>query len=133
MAITDHGTLSGTFEFFKKCKAGGIKPILGMEAYVNDNMGEFEEKKFEGGNAHQILLIMNKQGYVNANHLAYLSFTEGFYRRGRIKTEWLLKYKEGLFVTTSCIGSKMGKFLLDKKEQKPYEKDTKWQAIFELD
>lgn len=117
IAITDHGTLSGIYEFYKKCKAADIKPILGFEAYVNDNMGDFEEPKYEGGNVHQIILILNKQGYVNANKLAYMSFTEGFYKRGRIKTEWLLQHKEGLFVTTSCIGSKMGKLLLDKKEQ----------------
>lgn len=114
IAITDHGTLSGTFEFYKKCKQAGIKPILGIEAYVNDNMGNFEEKQFEGGNAHQIILIKNKQGFINANKLAYMSFSEGFYRRGRIKTEWLIKHKEGLIITTSCIGSKIGKFLSNK-------------------
>jgi len=69
MAITDHGTLSGIFEFYNKCKAAGIKPILGIEAYVNDKMGEVEEKKYEGGNSHQIILIKNKQGYINANNI----------------------------------------------------------------
>jgi DNA polymerase-3 subunit alpha len=115
IAITDHGTLSGTFEFYRKCKSAGIKPIIGFEAYVNDKMGDFEEKSFEGGNAHQIILVKNKQGFINANRLAYKSFTEGFYRRGRIKTEWLFKYKEGLIITTSCIGSLVGKLLKDKK------------------
>jgi len=109
IAITDHGTLSGTFEFYKKCKKAGIKPIIGMEAYVNDNIGKFEEKKQEGKSSHQIIFAMNKQGYENLNHLAYLSFTEGFYSRPRITTEQLIKYKEGLFITTSCIGGKVGK------------------------
>jgi len=115
IAITDHGTLSGTFEFWRKCKKAGIKPIIGFEAYVNDNMGDFEEKKYEGGNSHQIILVKNKQGFINANKLAYRAFTEGFYKRGRIKTEWLLECKEGLIVTTSCIGSYFGKLLMDKK------------------
>lgn len=114
IAITDHGVLSGTFELFTKCKKNNIKPIIGMEAYVNDNMGEYEEKQYEGGNAHQIILVKNKQGYVNLNRLAYMSFTEGFYKRGRIKIEWLLKYKEGLIITTSCVGSYMGKLLKNK-------------------
>lgn len=115
IAITDHGTLSGTFEFWKKCKKAGIKPIIGFEAYVNDNMGDFEEKKYEGGNSHQIILVKNKQGFINANKLAYRSFTEGFYKRGRIKTEWLFECKEGLIVTTSCMASYVGKLLMDKK------------------
>lgn len=117
IAITDHGTLSGLFEFYTKCKKAKIKPILGFEAYVNDKMGEFEEQKYEGGNAHQIILIKNKQGFVNANKLAYKSYTEGFYKRGRIKTEWLLEHKEGLIITTSCMGSKFGKLLQEEKKQ----------------
>jgi DNA polymerase-3 subunit alpha len=117
IAITDHGTLSGTFEFWRKCKKAGIKPIIGFEAYVNDKMGDFEEKKYEGGNSHQIILVKNKQGFINANKLAYRSFTEGFYKRGRIKTEWLIENKEGLIVTTSCMVSLIGKLLMDKKNE----------------
>lgn len=111
MAITDHGTLSGTFEFWKKCKAAGVKPIIGMEAYVNNNMGEFEEKKYEGGNSHQSIFVMNQEGFVNLNKLAYKSYTEGFYHRGRIKTDWLIENKNGLFVTTSCAVSHMSKLV----------------------
>ena len=128
IAITDHGTLSGTFEFYRKCKKAGIKPIIGFEAYVNDKMGEFEEKKYEGGNSHQIILVKNKQGFVNANKLAYKSFTEGFYKRGRIKTEWLFEHKEGLIITTSCMGSPMGKLLFDKK---PDEAETYFRRLKE--
>ena len=115
IAITDHGTLSGTFEFWRKCKKAGIKPIIGIEAYVNDKMGDFEEKKYEGGNAHQIILVKNKQGFINANKLAYRSYTEGFYKRGRIKTEWLFECKEGLIVTTACMGSYVGKLMMENK------------------
>lgn len=119
IAITDHGTLSGTFDFWKKCKAAGIKPIIGMEAYINNNIGKFEEKKmeseFEGGNSHQSIFIMNKEGFVNLNRLAYKSYTEGFYHRGRIKTEWLIEHKQGLFITTSCAVSYMSKLVKEGK------------------
>jgi len=116
MAITDHGTLSGTFEFWKKCKKAGVKPIIGMEAYVNNNMGEFEERKYEGGNTHQSIFVMNHEGYVNLNKLAYRSYTEGFYSRGRIKTDWLIENKAGLFLTTSCAVSHMSKLVREGKE-----------------
>lgn len=119
MAITDHGTLSGTFDFWKKCKAAGLKPIIGMEAYINNNIGKFEDKKleteFEGGNSHQSIFIMNKEGFVNLNHLAYKSYSEGFYYRGRIKTDWLIEHKQGLFVTTSCAVSYMSKLTKEGK------------------
>lgn len=121
IAITDHGTLSGTFEHYQKCKKAGIKPVLGFEAYVNDKMGDFEEKKYEGGNFHQIILIKNQQGFVNTNKLAYKSFTEGFYKRGRIKTEWLFEHKEGLIITSACIASKVAKLLFDKKRDEAEE------------
>ncbi len=111
ITILDHGTLSGTFEFFQKCTKAGIKPILGMEAYVNDKMGQFEEKKYEGGNTHQSILVKNEQGYKNINKLAYLSYTEGFYKRGRITTEMLLANKEGLIITTSCLASAISRKL----------------------
>lgn len=116
MAITDHGTMSGTFEFWKKCKAAGVKPIIGMEAYVNNTMGQFEEKKYEGGNnTHQSIFVKNPTGFVNLNKLAYKSYTEGFYVRGRIKTDWLIEHKEGLFVTTSCAVSHMSKLVREGK------------------
>lgn len=115
IAITDHGTLSGTFEFWKKCKAAGVKPIIGMEAYINNNMGEFEEKKYEGGNSHQSIFVMNRDGFVNLNKLAYRSYSEGFYHRGRIKTDWLIENKKGLFITTSCAVSLMSKLVREGK------------------
>jgi DNA polymerase-3 subunit alpha len=121
MAVTDHGTLSGTFEMFKKCKAAGIKSIMGMEAYVNNNMGQFEEKKFEGGNTHQSIFVMNKEGFVNINKLAYKSYDEGFYKCGRIKTDWLFEHKNGLFITTSCAVSYMSTLVREGKESEAEE------------
>lgn len=121
IAVTDHGTLSGTYELFKKCKASGIKSIMGMEAYINDRQGEFEEKKYEGGNTHQSIFVMNQEGFVNINKLAYRSYDEGFYKRGRIKTEWLFENKKGLFLTTSCAVSLMSKLVMEGKETEAEE------------
>lgn len=122
IAITDHGTVSGTFEFWKKCKAAGIKPIIGLEAYVNNQMGDFDdEKKHEGGASHQSIFVMNQEGYVSLNKLVYRSFTEGFYRRGRIKTDWLIENKNGLFITTSCAVSEMAKLVREGKETEAEE------------
>jgi DNA polymerase-3 subunit alpha len=111
MTILDHGNMSGTFEFYQKCKAAGIKPVIGMEAYLNDELGKHEEQKFEGTDTHQSIIIKNQEGYKNLNKLSYLSFTEGYYRRGRITTDWLIENKNGLMITTSCMASKIARLV----------------------
>lgn len=126
ITILDHGNMSGTFEFFQKCKAAGIKPILGMEAYLNDEMDKpADEQVFEGKDTHQSIIIRNKEGFVNLNKLCYKSFTEGYYRRGRITTEWLIENKNGLLITTSCMASKFARFIADGKFAEAEER-LKW-------
>lgn len=113
IAITDNSTLSGTFEFFQKCKSKGIKPVLGIEILINDNVGKFEDRKLEGDNYKVKILIKNEQGYKNLNHLLYLSNTEGYFNKeARITTEWLIKYKDGLILSTSGLDSKLASMAL---------------------
>jgi len=119
MAITDNATLSGTFEFFQKCKSKGIKPIFGIEIFLNDNIGKFEDKALEGDSFKLKILVKDKIGYSNLNHLLYLANTEGYYKKeGRITTEWLLKYKEGLIVSTSGLDGKLASMVLRGKDNK---------------
>jgi DNA-directed DNA polymerase III PolC len=122
LALTDHGNMSGTFELHEKCKKAGIKPIIGMEAYLNDNMDKTEEKKYEGSDTHQVILVKDKIGFENLSKLTYLSFSEGYYRRGRITTEWLLENKKGLIVTTSCLANKLARLLEEGKESEAEER-----------
>jgi DNA polymerase-3 subunit alpha len=117
MAITDNSTLSGTFEFYNKCKSRGIKPVFGVELLLNDNIGKFEDKALEGDSFKIKVLIKDKVGYSNLNHLIYLANTDGYYKKeGRITSKWLLKYKEGLIVSTSGIDSKLASMALRGKE-----------------
>jgi len=110
MAITDNETLSGAFELIQKCKGKDIKPIIGIELLLNDNIGKFEEEDrgLEGDNYKIKVFIKNEQGYKNLNHLIYKANTDGYFQKqGRITTDWLFKYKEGLIVSTSGIDSKL--------------------------
>lgn len=119
MAITDNGTLSGTFEFYMKCKANGIKPIFGVEILLNDNIGKFDEqnKSLEGDSFKIKIFIKDKIGYSNLNHLIYLANTEGYYKQeGRITTDWLLKYKNGLILSTSGLDGKLASMVLRGRE-----------------
>jgi len=103
IGITDWNTMSGTLEFWMKCKEAKIHPVLGMELMINENIGKFEEQGDEGGDFPLKFFIKNQEGYVNMNKLLYKANTEGFrYPYGRIKTEWLLQNKEGIIVTAGC-------------------------------
>ncbi len=129
ITILDHGNASGALTHFQKCKASGIKPILGMEAYLNDDIHDRNFSKEEAENtdnsrknSHQSIIVKNHDGYVNLNKLTYLSFTEGYYYKGRITTDWLFENKNGLIVTSSCMASKWATLLREGKESEAEER-----------
>ncbi|MHC5137924.1 MAG: DNA polymerase III subunit alpha, partial [Planctomycetota bacterium] len=114
VAITDHGNLFGVVDFYTQAKAAGIKPILGIEAYIAPG-SRFEKEKGSGvkGNmSHLILLAENNAGYHNLLKLSTVGFTEGFYHRPRIDKEILAELSEGLICTTACIGGEVPKALI---------------------
>ena len=101
LAISDHGNIFGAVKFFQKCKAAGIKPILGIEAYFtpNINIKNANQKYY-----HLIILVQNETGYKNLCKLISFSYQKGFYFKPRIDFEQLEKYNEGLIVTSACLG-----------------------------
>lgn len=102
IVLTDRGNLSGSLDFYQRCKAEGLKPIIGCELNVNDNIGKYEDKSEEGSSYVQKIIVKNKLGYINLNKLLFLSHTDGFLNgESRISTDWLIKNKEGLMVSTS--------------------------------
>jgi len=112
LAITDHGALYGAIEFYKKSKKAGIKPILGIEAYVapknhKDKNSNGEEKYY-----HLILLAKNQTGWENLIQLVTISHLEGFYYKPRIDKNLLKKYSEGLIGLSACITGEVAKLIL---------------------
>lgn len=121
VAITDHGTLSGAIEFYKAAKAGGIKPIIGMEAYVAPR-GHVDKDPVKDKNAyHLILLAMNNTGYQNLMRLSSIANLNGYYYRPRIDHALLEKYNEGLIALSGCIGGEVG----DSLRQGQYDQARK--------
>jgi len=117
LALTDHGTMYGAIEFYKKCKAEGIKPIIGMEAYVAPQGRLVKEGRMSDRPYHLILLSKNFVGYKNLMRLSSVAHIEGFYYKPRIDWEILKKYKEGLIILSGCVSSELSKTVLsDKKE-----------------
>lgn len=108
VAMTDHGTLSGTIEFYKTATAKNIKPIIGMETYVAARSHLDKDPSKDKPNFHLILLAMNDQGYRNLMALSTIANLEGFYYKPRLDHQLLEKYNEGLIVLSACIGGEVG-------------------------
>src|SRR3954454_22768910 len=107
IAITDHGCMFGVVEFFNDCKKEGIKPILGMEAYMAP--ADRRERSGNAGDAafHLLLLAQNLEGYKNLIKLSSLAYREGFYYKPRIDKEILREYSAGLIATSACLGGEI--------------------------
>ncbi|HVI60696.1 MAG TPA: PHP domain-containing protein, partial [Candidatus Saccharimonadales bacterium] len=96
VAVTDHGTLSGVVEFYQAAKAGGVKPLIGLETYVAARSLYDKEPTKDKQNYHLILLAMNETGYQNLMALSTIANLEGFYYRPRIDHDLLARHNEGL-------------------------------------
>ena len=112
IAITDHGTLSSHREMQIACKEEGIKPILGVEAYISPtdrfDKSSKTDKSIQAYN-HIILLAKNKKGLENINILQEIAWNEGFYHKPRIDREVLKEYAEGVIVLSGCLNGLISK------------------------
>lgn len=131
IAITDHGYCSNHVEFYKECKANGIKPILGMEGYIANDM---TIKDREQGFYHIILLAKNNKGYRNLLKISSLGHTKGFYYKPRVdlKTIRELNLGEGIVALSSCIGGELPQLVLYEEDtNKIIEKTQEYKDTFE--
>ncbi|HUC96791.1 MAG TPA: PHP domain-containing protein, partial [Candidatus Saccharimonadales bacterium] len=111
VAITDHGTMSGAIEFYKAATEVGIKPIIGMEAYVATRSRFDRDPAKDKARYHLTILAMNNKGYQNLMKLSSLAQLEGMYYKPRIDHELLEKYNEGLIILSGCVGGEVGRSL----------------------
>lgn len=130
LAITDHGNIFGAVKFFQKCKKAGIKPILGIEAYMTEDAKiKNAEKKYY----HLILLVQNETGYKNLLKLISFSYQQGFYFKPRIDYEILEKHNEGLIVTTACLGGHIPSLLMSGQDNAAQERMDWFLRVFGSD
>lgn len=125
LAITDHGTLSGVIEFYKTCKAKGIKPIIGMEAYVAPRKYTDKSSAEDRNPYHLTLLAKNLHGYKNLMKLSTIASLEGFYYKPRIDHDLLKKYSNGLIVLSGCLGGELGSLISSDQYDQALE-TAKW-------
>ncbi len=107
LALTDHGVMYGAIEFYKKASKIGVKPIIGMEAYVAPHKLTQKRSKIDDANYHLILLAKNHEGYRNLMELTSIAHVEGFYYRPRIDKELLSQKHDGLIALSGCLGGEL--------------------------
>lgn len=130
LALTDHGVMYGAVEFYCQCKEAGIKPIIGVEAYITP--GSHKEKSTRAAKTtyHLLLLARNLQGYKNLLKLTTIAAIEGFYYKPRIDRELLKQYHEGLIATSTCLGGEICTLLLQGKYKEACEAAAFYRDLF---
>ncbi len=127
VALTDHGNMHGAIDFYKECKAVGVKAIIGCEVYMAPT-SRFEKKK---GGAHQktayhlILLAKNEEGYHNLCRLSSKGYLEGFYYHPRIDKELLKECHQGLICLSACLSGQVAQAAL-YGSQEEFEAEIAW-------
>lgn len=130
VAITDHGTMFGVVDFFNDAKAAGIKPIIGLEAYLAPRrMGE-RDSKLDKQAYHMLLLAENDTGYKNLLQIASAAQLEGFYYNPRVDHEYLAAHSEGLIATSGCMAAEVPRLIIEKGEAAATEKLDWYYSVF---
>lgn len=133
IAVTDHGVMYGAIELIKVCRTKKIKPIIGNEMYVIN--GDIEDKSKRPRKYHQVVLAKNNQGYKNLVKLTTISHLEGMqgkgiFQRPCVNKELLKQYREGLIVTSACLGGEVPQAIL-KRDLKLAREVAEWyQKVF---
>ena len=126
-AITDHGNMHGVVDFYQTAGNAGIKPILGIEAYIS---ADSRKERVQGDAYHIVLLAENEVGYKNISYLTSHAFVDGFYYKPRIDKKLLEKFSEGLICLSACIQGEIPRLLLDDKKDQALEVLDFYKNIF---
>jgi len=128
VAVTDHGNMFGTVNFYQEAKKHGIKPIIGFEAYVAGEKGRADKSQRIGN--HLVLLAMNDIGYKNLRYLSTKAFTEGFYYDPRVDKELLRARNEGIIALTACMAGAVPKAIRRGDMDEARRETKELQSIF---
>ncbi|MBI3421118.1 MAG: DNA polymerase III subunit alpha [Candidatus Sungbacteria bacterium] len=117
IAVTDHGAMYGIIEFIQTANDAGIKPIIGLEAYVAPKGHDNKRGKVDANPRHLTILAQNNQGYKNLIKLSTISHLHGYYYKPRIDYPLLEQYNEGLIVLSGCLNGDISKAIIEKRAE----------------
>ncbi len=130
LAITDHGNMYGAIELYKEAHKAGIKPIIGIEAYIAERGRADKEPGVDNRRYHLTLLAKNKQGYKNLMRLVTRANLEGYYYKPRMDKEILREHSEGIICLSGCMGSQLSQAVLAGNKEKAEALIKEHQEIF---
>jgi DNA polymerase III subunit alpha len=133
VAVTDHGNIFGAVELFRKSAKKAVKPILGCEVYVAPGHRKERSSPGDGGPIahHLILLVMNRQGYVNLCRLVTLGHLEGFYYHPRVDMDLLREYNAGLIALSACLKGRVPYLIQMNRMEEAREQAKEFAALFD--
>lgn len=130
LALTDHGVMYGAIEFYNKCREAGVKPIIGMEAYISPRRMTDREGKIDADYFHLTLLAKSFTGYKNLMMLSTRAHTEGFYYKPRVDVQLLARHAEGLIALSGCQRGEVARALGSGSRGEARPIVEKYQSIF---
>ncbi len=133
IALTDHGVMYGAIEFYQKAKDRGIKPIIGVEAYIAPEGMKNKQSKADVNNYHLTLLAKNEKGYQNLMKLTTLAHLEGFYYKPRIDYDLLEHYADGLICLSGCVAGQIPRLIISGKIKEAEKLALRLKNIFRKD
>lgn len=131
IALTDHGVMYGVVPFYLECKKAGIKPIIGVEAYMAHRSRFDKQPKIDADQYHIVLLAKNNVGYKNLMNLVTVGHLEGFYYKPRIDMEVIKENSEGLICLTACLEGEIPSLLLQGKDGEAKKKPKNFTKFLE--
>lgn len=134
-AITDHGVMYGAIDFYRACKAEGVKPIIGCEVYVSPKgRSRFDKQhEFDAESRHLVLLCENEEGYRNLSYMVSMAWTEGFYIKPRVDLALLREHSGGLIALSACLAGEIPRMLRNGEYENAKQYALQMEDIFGQD
>ena len=133
VALTDHGTMFGTIDFFTTAMKSGIKPIIGIEAYMAARKMHDRDAKLDKRSSHILLLAENQVGYQNLLKIASAGQINGFYYNPRIDHEYLAEHSEGLICSSGCLAAEIPRAIMNNDMDAVHKKMDWYYQVFGKD
>src|SRR5512146_1144346 len=130
IAITDHGTMFGVMDFYKAARDAGVKPIIGLEAYMAPRGMQDRDPKLDRNAFHLLLLAENDAGYRNLLKIASAAQLNGFYYFPRIDHDFLAAHSEGLICTSGCMSAEIPRALLESRPEEAVRRMNWYYDVF---